>query len=97
MCADIMCDPGDVLDVEQPVVMVLETELVSVPLQKVTEVLVVENMVVTEMRRPDNGTALEGNGSSPEFAPSAGYIPLFTGAPVSVAAATERQSLGYMV
>ena len=95
-CADfLLCDAVDVLDVEQPVVMVLETEVVTVPLQKVTEVLVVESLVVMAMKRPENGTALGRNGSSPEFAPSAGYTPLFTGALAPTAAAGE--SLGTMV
>lgn len=68
------------MDVGQPVVMVMETEVVTVPLQKVTEAIVVENMVSAEFITAGNGTAMARNGSLSEspFAASAGFRPGIT-------------------
>jgi hypothetical protein len=71
-----------VVDVEQPVIMVRQVELVTVPLQRVMEVLVVEGVVVSDMTAINNGTrpAEARNGSAPALLGTAEVGPLYTAA-----------------
>jgi hypothetical protein len=71
-----------VVEVEQPVVMMREMEIVTVPLQRVVEVLVVEGVVVSNMTAINNATtpAEARNGSSPALLGAAAVGPLYTAA-----------------
>jgi hypothetical protein len=71
-----------VLEVEQPVVMVREVEVVTVPLQRVVEVLVVEGVVVSNMTAINNGTrhTEARNGSSPALLGTAAVGPMYIAA-----------------
>jgi hypothetical protein len=71
-------------------IMVLEVEVVTIPLQRITEVLVVRNVVISNstvlsnttafgnLTAIHNGTAQAQNGSLPATLNSAAYRPLLT-------------------
>lgn len=75
----------EVVDVLQPVVMVQEMEIVTIPVQKVTEIVVVRKVLVSDI---NNGTALARNGSLPVPAlGTVGFRPLYTAATAASGAA----------
>ena len=45
------------MEIEQPVVMVQEVEVVTIPLQRITEVLIVRNVVISNSTAFSNATA----------------------------------------
>ncbi len=70
------------MDIEQPVVMVRATEIVTMPLQRVMEVLVVKGVVVSKTVAIDNGTepADATNGNSTVSMGTTAFGPMHTAA-----------------